>query len=221
MLHNIEGQPAFSWLPHRWNLHIYWLVQCLWLCSISKRLAILFVCECVCFFPSTYWNLIFSFPTSGPSYSCDGTCWRGLGHIRALFGQAWPVSLCCFWWGHFLFPHQILTKQLQLSQCYIIHTTFKIINKWFMSDALCSDQEQTMWRSTFEKYCLSFSTSRHITKIYTVLNSVLLPFFFFNFCCWLICYCYITQQQSICIILNPDQYRIQPRNLGLENDASW
>lgn len=27
-------------------------------------------------------------PPSGPSNSCDGACWRGLGHTGALFGQA-------------------------------------------------------------------------------------------------------------------------------------
>ena len=42
-------------------------------------------------------------PPSGPSYSCDGACRRRLGHIRALFGQARPVSLRRFRWGHFLF----------------------------------------------------------------------------------------------------------------------
>lgn len=73
-----EGQPWF------WNVCILGFISVLHLLYLLKP--------------------CFLFPASGPSDSCDGAGRRGLGHTGALFGQAWSMSLCCFWWGHFLFP---------------------------------------------------------------------------------------------------------------------
>lgn len=109
-------------LPHLWNLHIYWLVQCVVVLYIKRFSQ--FLCAWMCMLLSVKTGLVLSFPPTGPSYSCHGACWRGLGHIRALFGQAWPMSLCCFWWGPFLFLSPLQNSLILVSCCCIIYNAF-------------------------------------------------------------------------------------------------
>lgn len=94
------SQAAFSKLPCLWNMFTRVCV----LAQFTQRFSnfLMYEYACACFF-SIDVSFFSYFSATGPSYPCDGACRRGLGHIRALFGQAWPVPLCCFRWGHFLF----------------------------------------------------------------------------------------------------------------------
>lgn len=44
-----------------------------------------------------------------------------------------------------------------MPHCYIIHRTFKIVNTLFLSDLLCSDEEQTLWRSRGSRDSVCYS----------------------------------------------------------------